>query len=146
MIDPDDARLMDVQQGGRCFLCGEPLGYKAATFDHLIPRAFGGIDSAANVVLAHRRCNLRKADELPSTARVHAFIALRKGSRLGVWPPLLALAKAQPGEEWIVVARSIAALGGDGISSPVSVQAPRCERISATSQTPGPRSDEPFRG
>ncbi|HRQ82954.1 MAG TPA: HNH endonuclease, partial [Azospirillaceae bacterium] len=98
---PDDARLMDVQQGGRCFLCGEPVGAKA-TYDHLIPRAYGGADVAGNVVLVHARCNKKKADRLPTPDEIDRFIAMRKGSRLGVWPPLLALRQAEEGEEWIV--------------------------------------------
>lgn len=108
---PDDARLMDVQQGGRCFLCGEPVGAKA-TYDHLIPRAYGGADVAANVVLAHVRCNRKKADRLPTAEEIDRFVALRKGSRLGVWPPLLALRQAEEGEEWIVLARAVAATRG----------------------------------
>lgn len=108
MITKDDHRLMDIQQGGRCFYCGEPVGAKA-TFDHLIPLAYGGADAAANAVLAHRRCNLRKSDDLPTAEDVRRFVALRKGSRLGVWPPLLAIPSAEPGEEWIAVAKAIAA-------------------------------------
>lgn len=106
---PDDARLMDVQQGGKCFYCGQQLG-KVATYDHLIPQAYGGADITANVVLAHRRCNEQKADSLPSVAEIRRFIDLRKGSRLGVWPPVLALLKAQDEDEaWMIVARAVAA-------------------------------------
>lgn len=103
----DDAALMDVQQGGRCFLCGEPVGVKA-TYDHLIPRAWGGADAAGNVVLAHARCNRRKGDRLPTPDEIDRFVAMRKGSRLGVWPPLVALRRAAEGEEWVVLARAVA--------------------------------------
>lgn len=105
-VTPDDASLMDVQQGGRCFFCGEPVGAKV-TFDHLIPQAYGGEDEAANVVLAHRRCNQRKSDRLPTPDELDRFFAMRRNSRLGVWPPLRALRNAEDGQEWIVMARAI---------------------------------------
>ena len=108
-VTQDDGRLMDVLQGGRCFYCGEPAGAKA-TFDHLIPRAYGGADDPANIVLAHRRCNQRKGDRLPTTEEIERLVAQRRRSRLGVWPPLLALRDAEPGDEWVAVARAIAAL------------------------------------
>lgn len=110
-VTGEDARLMDVLQGGRCFYCGEPVGGKA-TFDHLIPKAYGGTDAAANIVLAHRRCNRLKADRLPTTEEIDRFIAQRRRSRLGVWPPLMALRDAAEGEEWMVLARAVAAADG----------------------------------
>lgn len=110
-VTQDDATLMDILQGGRCFYCGGPIGAKA-TFDHLIPQAYGGADEPANVVLAHRRCNQRKADRLPSPEELDRFFQERRGSRLGIWPPLRALHDAEPGDEWITVAKAIAALRG----------------------------------
>lgn len=109
-VTPEDARLMDILQGGRCFYCGEPVGAKA-TFDHVIPVAYGGIGTPGNVVLAHRRCNQLKRDRLPTPEEIERLIRQRRGSRLGVWPPITALAAAEPGEEWIAVARAVAALG-----------------------------------
>lgn len=110
-VTPDDARLMDVLQGGRCFLCGEPVGGKA-TFDHLIPQAYGGANEPANVVLAHRRCNQTKGDRLPTPDELDRFFKERRNSRLGIWPPLKALRDAREGDEWIAVARAVAALRG----------------------------------
>ncbi|MGA1855231.1 HNH endonuclease [Azospirillum sp. 11R-A] len=109
-VTPDDARLMDVQQGGRCFFCDGSVGAKS-TFDHLIPQAYGGIDDPANVVLAHRRCNQRKDDRLPTDEELDRFFALRRSSRLGVWPPLRVLRDEGEGadeeERWIAVAQAI---------------------------------------
>lgn len=102
----EDYQLMTIAQGGRCFHCGEPVGAKA-TDDHLIPRAYGGADVPGNVVLAHRRCNQLKGDRLPTAQEVERLIGQRRGSRLGVWPPLLALLDAEPGQEWIAVAVAI---------------------------------------
>ncbi len=105
-ITPDDITLMDVQQGGRCFYCDEPVGAKA-TIDHLIPQAYGGRDEPANAVLAHRRCNQRKADRLPTPDELDRFFTARRASRLGIWPPLRALRDAAEGDEWIAVARAV---------------------------------------
>ncbi|AWB08590.1 HNH endonuclease (plasmid) [Azospirillum humicireducens] len=110
-VTPDDATLMDVQQGGRCFFCDGPVGAKA-TVDHLIPQAYGGIDGPANAVLAHRRCNQRKGDRLPTGEELDRFFALRRSSRLGVWPPLQALREVADWsgdtERWMAVAQAIA--------------------------------------
>lgn len=35
------------------------------TFDHIIPLSRGGADERENLQLAHRDCNLKKADSLP---------------------------------------------------------------------------------
>lgn len=106
----DDAQLMDILQGGRCFYCGEPVGAKA-TFDHVIPQAYGGADVAGNIVLAHRRCNQSKGDRLPTPEEVDRFLAQRRGSRLGVWPPVAALKGIEDEDDaWIAVARAIADL------------------------------------
>lgn len=102
----EDYRLMEVAQGGLCFLCGKPMG-AGATDDHLIPLAYGGADIPANVVLAHRRCNQLKGDRLPTAEEVERLIAQRRRSRLGVWPPLRRLLEAEPGREWLVVAEAI---------------------------------------
>ncbi|HYD98564.1 MAG TPA: HNH endonuclease [Alphaproteobacteria bacterium] len=98
---------LEIAQGGRCFYCAEPVGAKA-TFDHVIPQAFGGTDDPGNIVLAHRRCNQRKGDRLPTGEEIERLVRQRRGSQLGVWPPILALAAAAPGEEWIAVARAVA--------------------------------------
>ena len=106
----EDAQLMDVLQGGRCFYCGEPVGANA-TDDHVIPRAYGGVDAVANIVLAHRRCNQMKADRLPTPEEVDRFLAQRRSSRLGVWPPIAALKGVEDEDAaWIAVARAIAEL------------------------------------
>jgi 5-methylcytosine-specific restriction endonuclease McrA len=107
----EDYLLMEIAQGGLCFHCGKPVG-GAATDDHLIPRAYGGADVPGNVVLAHRRCNQLKGDRLPTAEEVERLVAQRRRSRLGVWPPLLAILDAEPGQEWIAVARAVAAERG----------------------------------
>jgi 5-methylcytosine-specific restriction endonuclease McrA len=107
----EDYQLMEISQGGLCFLCGRPMG-AGATDDHLIPRAYGGADLPANVVLVHRRCNQLKGDRLPTVEEVERLVAQRRRSRLGVWPPLLRLLEAEPGREWLAVAEAIRDLEG----------------------------------
>ncbi len=98
---------MDIGQGGRCFYCDHPLGAKA-TFDHVIPQAYGGVDAPGNVVLAHRRCNQIKGDRLPTAEEVDRLLVQRRSSRLGVWPPIAALKDVEEEDAWIIVARAIA--------------------------------------
>ncbi|QQP89077.1 HNH endonuclease [Skermanella sp. TT6] len=111
MLKAGDPKLMAISQQGRCFYCGEPVGAKA-TVDHFIPQCYGGIDDIANTVLAHRRCNILKGDRLPTPDEIETLVEQRRRAKLPVWPPILALLEAEEGEEWIVVARAVAAEGG----------------------------------
>lgn len=49
-----------------CSLCKEPMPYKKASIDHVIPRSRGGNNSLDNLKLAHRDCNSRKGNSMPS--------------------------------------------------------------------------------
>lgn len=66
-------RLM-ARDGSNCTICGEPLDRKIEdpddqryiTFDHIIPRSRGGLDTDSNKRLAHRACNeARGNDPIP---------------------------------------------------------------------------------
>ena len=48
-----------------CQYCGERFGAEDLTFDHVIPRAKGGLTRWDNVVAACEPCNLRKGHRLP---------------------------------------------------------------------------------
>jgi 5-methylcytosine-specific restriction endonuclease McrA len=50
-----------------CQYCGER---EELTFDHVVPRSKGGVTSWENVVAACSVCNLKKADLLPSAAKM----------------------------------------------------------------------------
>lgn len=102
--------LLLLAQDYACFYCGKPLGAHTATVDHFIPRCYDGADEASNIVLAHRRCNLLKGDRLPTADETTRFIAVKRRAGHAVWPPVLALADADPGREWIAVAQAVAAL------------------------------------
>lgn len=58
----------------RCQYCGDK---KELTFDHVIPRASGGVTSWQNVVAACSPCNLRKGSKSLQKAHMH----LRKPPR-----------------------------------------------------------------
>ena len=69
------ARLI-AAQGNACALCGKPMrldrncrAADAASIDHVVPRAKGGRHQL-NRVLAHRRCNIAKADHPPSPSEL----------------------------------------------------------------------------
>ena len=90
------ARDLAADDGWRCWLCGgeidpcAPTGSKhSGTVDHVVPRSRGGGSERANLRLAHRVCNARRADDLPEL----------------VWPAELAALDATP--LWAAVARAV---------------------------------------
>lgn len=58
-------RALRERDGDVCFWCKEPFTVKwLPTLDHLQPRAYGGSNTTANLVLACQWCN-RKRGDLP---------------------------------------------------------------------------------
>ena len=53
-----------------CAYCGEQMGPKQLTRDHVQPTSRGGLDEWTNVVCACYRCNSRKADKTPEEANM----------------------------------------------------------------------------
>lgn len=82
------------RDGWWCWLCGgeidptlPPNTSASGTVDHLVPRSRGGGNEAANLRLAHRRCNVRRGSHLPELAwpgewpllmTVHVWTALAR--------------------------------------------------------------------
>ena len=71
-----------VAQGGMCFHCGTTMKKRAAlnskrsgrrndgyTREHLVPKSKGG-GNGENVVLAHKSCNLKKGEQMPTANEV----------------------------------------------------------------------------
>jgi DNA-directed RNA polymerase subunit RPC12/RpoP len=58
------ARQIAARDGHACQYCGATAASSGAHLhlDHLTPRSRGGLDVAANLVLACRRCNSRRQD------------------------------------------------------------------------------------
>lgn len=57
-----------VRDGGRCQYCAAPLSRREATYDHVVPRARGGLARWENIVLACVPCNQRKGCRTPEEA------------------------------------------------------------------------------
>jgi 5-methylcytosine-specific restriction endonuclease McrA len=58
------------REKGHCAYCGRRISLKEATVDHILPKSKGGEDSWINMVLACRRCNLKKGSRTLKEARL----------------------------------------------------------------------------
>src|SRR5436190_10615081 len=65
-IDHDTRLFVWNRDGGRCWNCGSTTDLQ---FDHVIPLALGGSNTADNVELLCRTCNLAKSAKLAASAR-----------------------------------------------------------------------------
>lgn len=55
------------RQGGLCSICNQPLKLIEATVDHHVPKSKGGSRTdLSNLRAAHKDCNNKKADKIPS--------------------------------------------------------------------------------
>lgn len=54
--------------GGRCAYCGIAAPSEEMTFEHVVPRARGGVSSWTNLALACVPCNARKGSRTPAEA------------------------------------------------------------------------------
>ncbi len=52
------------RSSGVCHYCGENVGAKALTMDHLIPLVRGGRSNKGNLVAACKKCNNEKKHQL----------------------------------------------------------------------------------
>jgi len=50
---------------GTCWYCGEQVGFKNLTMDHVIPLARGGRSTKDNLVPCCKECNTKKKNALP---------------------------------------------------------------------------------
>jgi 5-methylcytosine-specific restriction endonuclease McrA len=73
-------RFLWEEQGGRCWYCTRPVRSREATVDHVLAKSRGGTNEWANVVMACRQCNERKANRttrrLKTLARLNALRVL----------------------------------------------------------------------
>lgn len=53
---------------GRCQYCGARVARHEATYDHVLPRALGGLTTWTNIVIACVPCNQRKGGKTPEQA------------------------------------------------------------------------------
>lgn len=83
----------------RCQYCADPLTYREATLDHVIPRSQGGTTAWENVVTACHSCNRKKGGRTPA----QAGMALLKQPVQPDWLPILSVTfKQHMPQEWIV--------------------------------------------
>lgn len=59
----------------QCQYCGSP---KDLTFDHIVPRAYGGRTTWENVITACSPCNLKKGGRTPREAGMHIMQAAHR--------------------------------------------------------------------
>jgi len=60
-----------LRDSGRCQYCLRRIARDAATYDHVVPRAQGGVTNWKNVVIACSPCNQRKADRTPEQSGMY---------------------------------------------------------------------------
>lgn len=60
------------KQGGLCHWCNEPMRQDVSplhplsvTIEHVIPLGRNGLDNPNNIVLAHKKCNNDRGDDMP---------------------------------------------------------------------------------
>lgn len=76
-IAGDQFQVLWTTQSGLCALCDKPMlrnrfeaphasvwAKQRATFDHVVPRSKGGVDTLENLQLAHARCNKIKGNSV----------------------------------------------------------------------------------
>jgi len=56
-----------------CQYCCQPLAYREATLDHVVPRSQGGMTTWQNVVVACHGCNRKKGGRTPDEAGMSLF-------------------------------------------------------------------------
>jgi 5-methylcytosine-specific restriction endonuclease McrA len=90
LFQRDEMRAAYRVQGGICAICGgrmPPLDDyhgNPPSREHVIPKSWGGRDCLGNIVAAHHRCNMRKANRRPTGCELIWLQAVN--ARLGVEP------------------------------------------------------------
>lgn len=70
------------RDGGACQYCGQPVS-RGLTFDHVIPRAQGGLTTWENIVAACMPCNQRKGGRTPAQAGMKLLSVPKKPAHSG---------------------------------------------------------------
>jgi 5-methylcytosine-specific restriction endonuclease McrA len=71
----------------QCQYCGRTLGADQLTYDHVVPKASGGITAWENIVTCCLPCNKKKGGRTPQQARMHLVRRPRKPN----WHPMLTI-------------------------------------------------------
>lgn len=70
------------RDGGQCQYCGIKVKLKDFTYDHVTPRAQGGITRWENIVVACTECNQRKGGRTPAQANMRLRANPRKPTKV----------------------------------------------------------------
>jgi 5-methylcytosine-specific restriction endonuclease McrA len=81
-----------------CQYCGETPPVSELTYDHVVPRALGGITDWTNIVTCCIPCNRRKGGKLLE----HSGLRLRRKPRKPGWGPyvVMAISLRNPPDSW----------------------------------------------
>lgn len=81
----------------KCQYCGDKKATHELTYDHVVPRAQGGITCWENIVTCCEECNARKANRTPQQAGMR----LRKEPERPTWVPIYTVTlKGSLPEQW----------------------------------------------
>jgi 5-methylcytosine-specific restriction endonuclease McrA len=69
------------RDNGKCQYCGQKVKMKDFTYDHVTPRAQGGITSWENIVVACVPCNQKKGGRTPTQAKMSLLSQPRKPNK-----------------------------------------------------------------
>jgi len=84
----------------RCQYCGVKFGEKQLTYDHVIPRARGGLTTWTNIVTACKPCNTRKGNKLAAQVGMKLIKHPVKPKSLPMRPAMIVLPREVP-ELWL---------------------------------------------
>jgi 5-methylcytosine-specific restriction endonuclease McrA len=70
------------RDGAKCQYCGDHVARNEATYDHVVPRAKGGVTTWENIVIACVPCNQKKGGRTPAEARMRLLTAPVKPKKL----------------------------------------------------------------
>ena len=68
------------EQGGCCFWCRRVMrwnGHNRPTFEHFVPKKYGGTNRSRNKVVAHNLCNRSRGHSWPSVDDMRRFVELK---------------------------------------------------------------------
>ena len=88
------------RDGHRCQYCGNKFTDKQLTYDHVIPRARGGLTVWTNIVAACKPCNTRKGNKTPEQAGMRLLKKPIKPKSLPIRPAMIVLPREVP-EQWL---------------------------------------------
>jgi 5-methylcytosine-specific restriction endonuclease McrA len=101
------------RDGGKCQYCDTRVARSEATYDHVVPRAHGGVTTWTNIVIACVSCNQRKGGRTPEQAGMKLRSIPVKPKRLPeTFRFTLTLGKGMP-ESWRTWLRDYAYWNGE---------------------------------